>query len=196
MWQKLNKFRNKNAAVYFILRPLWRNSKLPNKKPSALQKEHPTLQNMKILFFFILGSFWPFWVWTLTDFVRSVWYPLHVLFKMTDWPKHNHCQNIFLGMDRWPQEINEVEIRRKKYKSAVNILWKEDTCTLVKKTYAYYTSQREIWRELRSGTLFELLPWWQNIVGSNQALANPGLSVYSTFKPSKPNLSPYYAGAA
>ncbi len=36
----------------FVPRPLWRMSKLPEKHP-ALKREHPTLQNIKFLHFFL-----------------------------------------------------------------------------------------------------------------------------------------------
>jgi hypothetical protein len=43
-------------------RPPQRISELP-KKPSALKREHPALQNIKILiFFYFCGSILPFWI--------------------------------------------------------------------------------------------------------------------------------------
>jgi hypothetical protein len=51
--------KNCNLA---IPRPPYRTHKL-QEKPSALKKEHPALQNIKILYlFYICRSFLPFWI--------------------------------------------------------------------------------------------------------------------------------------
>ncbi len=46
---------------FYITRPPWRTSEL-QEKPSALQREHPALLNMKFLPFHFYGSFLPCWI--------------------------------------------------------------------------------------------------------------------------------------
>ncbi len=136
----------------FILRPLWRNSKLPSERTS-----NPSKHENPFLIWDHLGPFEsgstdvieslspPLFVHTPCcgpRLILSEPYPLHVLFIMTDWPKHNHCQNIFVGMDRRPEKDLWSSKTEKNYKSAVNILWKEDTCTLVKKRMHARTKEK------------------------------------------------------
>ncbi len=62
-WKKFTaeKFLIKNYNLP-IPRPPYRTSKL-QKKPSALKRKHPALQNMKFLnFFYFCGSFLPSWI--------------------------------------------------------------------------------------------------------------------------------------
>ncbi len=46
-------FMIKNRIIYFF-RPPWRSSKLEKKPPPAIQREHPTLQNLKVLSCFLI----------------------------------------------------------------------------------------------------------------------------------------------
>jgi hypothetical protein len=59
-WKFINNFLIKNLL---IPRPPKRTSKL-QEKPSTLKREHPALQNMKILYllFIFCGSYLPSWI--------------------------------------------------------------------------------------------------------------------------------------
>ena len=67
--QKLKKIYSWKSYIFFINNcnlpipsPPWRTSKL-QKKPSALKREHPALQNRKFLnFFYFCGSFLLSWI--------------------------------------------------------------------------------------------------------------------------------------
>jgi hypothetical protein len=68
--QKLEKIYSLKNSIFLIknynlpiTRPLERTSKL-QKKPSAFKREHPALQNMKFLNFFLhLWVILPSWIW-------------------------------------------------------------------------------------------------------------------------------------
>jgi len=63
LWPKIKKIdQAKKILFFYITMPPRRSSKL-KEKPSALKREHPTLQNMKFSLFSILRAiFSPFWI--------------------------------------------------------------------------------------------------------------------------------------